>query len=46
MVEISAAAYQMGHDIITFKTIYAIWINTERMAQEMAKIDYGDYKSS
>lgn len=42
MVDVSAAAYQMGHDIITFNKIYAKWINTERMQAEMSKLDYGD----
>ena len=42
MVEVSAAAYQMGHDVITFTKIYAKWINTERMQAEMMKLDYGD----
>jgi len=42
MIEPSAAAYQMGHDIQTFKTIYAKWINTERMSKEMMKLDYSD----
>ena len=42
MVEVSAAAYQMGHDVMTFTKIYAKWINTERMQAEMMKLDYGD----
>lgn len=42
MVDVSAAAYQMGHDILTFNKIYAKWINTERMQAEMSKLDYGD----
>ena len=42
MIDVSAAAYQMGHDIITFTKIYAKWINTERMRDEMGKLDYGD----
>lgn len=41
MVEVSAAAYQMGHDVMTFTKIYAKWINTERMQAEMMKLDYG-----
>lgn len=40
LIDVSAAAYQMGHDIQTFKTVYAKWINTDRMAQEMQKIEY------
>lgn len=40
LIDVSAAAYQMGHDIQTFKTIYAKWINTEKMAIEMQKIEY------
>ncbi len=40
LIDVSAAAYQMGHDIQTFKTVYAKWINTEKMAVEMQKIDY------
>ncbi len=42
LVDVSAAAYQMGHDIITFNKVYAKWINTERMRDEMSKLDYGD----
>lgn len=42
LVDVSAAAYQMGHDIITFNKVYAKWINTERMQAEMMKLDYGD----
>lgn len=39
-IDMGICSYQLGHDIQTFKTTYAKWLNTEKMFLEMSKLTY------